>query len=46
MGPEGGRLGRPTQAVRHTCSRKLGIVKIIKKNWQEDAPPPGQRGLN
>ena len=28
MGPEGGKLGRPTQAVRHTCSGILGIVKI------------------
>ena len=26
-GPEG---GRPTQAVRHTCSGKLGIVKILR----------------
>ena len=32
MGPEGGRPGRPTQAVRHTCtcSGNLGIVKIFK----------------
>ena len=51
MGPEGGRPGRPTQAVRHTCSRNLGIVKIaphkqksIKKYfWQEDGSP-GQQG--
>lgn len=27
--PEGGRPGRPTQAVRHTCSGNLGIVKIL-----------------
>ena len=49
MGPEGGRPGRPTQTVRHTCSGNLGIVKILryirsdrvcKKNaWLEDAPP-------
>jgi len=30
LGPEGGRPGRPTQAVRHTCSEKLGIVKILR----------------
>ena len=30
MGPEGGRPGRPTQAVGHTCSRNLGIVKILR----------------
>ena len=28
MGPEGGRPGSPTKAVRHTCSGNLGIVKI------------------
>ena len=42
----------PTQAVRHTCSGNLGIVKILryfrsdivkKKFWQEDGPT-GQRG--
>jgi len=27
LDPEGGRLGRPTQAVRHTCSGKLEILK-------------------
>ena len=54
MGPEGGRLGRPTQAVRHTCS---GIVKNFKlhhmsKNpsqkgfcWQEDGPPLANEAL-
>ena len=26
LGPAGGRPDRPTQAVRHTCSGKLGIV--------------------
>jgi hypothetical protein len=33
LGPEGGRPGsdgRLTQAVRHTCSGKLGIVKILR----------------
>ena len=30
LDPEGGRPGRPTQAVRHTCSVNLGIVKIIR----------------
>jgi hypothetical protein len=25
-----GLPGRPTQAVRHTCSSKLGIVKILR----------------
>jgi len=30
LGPEGGRLGGPTQAVGHTCSGNLGIVKILK----------------
>ena len=30
LGPEGGRPGRSTQAVMHTCSRNLGIVKIFK----------------
>jgi len=30
LGPEGGRPGRPTQAVRHTCSGNLGIVKILR----------------
>jgi len=28
--PEGGRPGRPKQAVRHICSGNLGIVKILK----------------
>jgi hypothetical protein len=28
--PEGGRPGRPTQAVRHTCAGNLGIVKILR----------------
>ena len=30
MGPDGGRPGRPIQAVRHTCSGKLRIVKILR----------------
>jgi len=30
LGPEGGRPGRPTQAVRHTCSGNLGIVKLLR----------------
>ena len=30
LGPEGGRPGRPTRAVRHTCSGNLGIVKILR----------------
>jgi len=30
LGPEGGRLGRPTQAVRHTCSGNLGIQNVVK----------------
>ena len=30
LGPEGGRPGSPTQAVRHTCSGNLGIVKNFK----------------
>jgi hypothetical protein len=30
LGPEGGRPGRPTQAVRHTCPGKLGIVKTLR----------------
>ena len=30
MDPEGGRPGRPTLAVRHTCSGNLGIVKILR----------------
>jgi len=30
LGPEGGRPGRPTQAVRHTCSGNLGIIKILR----------------
>jgi hypothetical protein len=29
LGPEGGRPGSPTQAVRHTCSGNIGIVKIL-----------------
>jgi hypothetical protein len=29
LGPEGGRPGSPTQAVRHTCSGNVGIVKIL-----------------
>jgi hypothetical protein len=36
LGSEGGRPGSLTQAVRHTCSGNLGIVKIlcyiVKKN--------------
>jgi hypothetical protein len=28
LGPEGGIPVRPTQAIRHTCSGNLGIVKI------------------
>jgi len=48
LGPEGGRPGRPTQTVRHTCSGNLGIVKILRyirsdmydvHFWQEDGPP-------
>ena len=30
MGPEGGRLGRPAQAVGHTCAGNFGIVKIFR----------------
>ena len=30
LGPEGGIPGRPTLAVRHTCSGNLGIVKILR----------------
>jgi hypothetical protein len=29
VSPEGGRPGRPTQAVGHTCSGRFGIVKIL-----------------
>jgi len=51
MGPEGGSHGSPTQAVRHTCSGNLGIVKILRNirsdmytasATQKDGPP-GQR---
>ena len=51
LGPEGGRPGMPTQAVRHTCSGNLGIVKILRyirsdmytaSATQEDGPP-GQK---
>ena len=28
MNPEGGRPGSPTQAVKYTCSGKLGMIKI------------------
>jgi len=30
LGPERGRPGRPTQAVRYTCSGNLGIVEILR----------------
>ena len=30
LGPEGGKPGRPTQAVRHKCSGNLGIVQILR----------------
>jgi hypothetical protein len=30
LGPEGGRSGRPTQAVRYIGSGNLGIVKILE----------------
>jgi len=30
MGPEGCIPGRPTQAVRHTCSGNLWIFKILR----------------
>jgi hypothetical protein len=30
LSPEGGRPGRPTQTVRHTCSGKIRIVKILR----------------
>jgi len=30
LGPEGGRPGSPTQAVRHTCSGNVGIVKTSR----------------
>jgi hypothetical protein len=30
LGPEGGRPGRRTQGVGHTCSGNLGIVKILR----------------
>jgi hypothetical protein len=30
FGPEGGRPGIPTQAVRHKCAGKLGIFKIFQ----------------
>ena len=30
LGPKGGRSSRPTQAVRHTCSENIGIVKNFK----------------
>jgi len=29
LGPEGDRPGMPTQALRHTCSGNLGIIKIL-----------------
>ena len=56
MGPEGGIHGRPTQAVRHTCSGNLGIVKILRyvrsdiytasanKKFWHEDGPPGQWG--
>jgi hypothetical protein len=42
LGPEGGRPGSSTQAVSHTCSGNLGIVKILHilinavRIWQEE----------
>jgi hypothetical protein len=30
LSPEGGRLVRPKQAVRHTCAGNLGIAKILR----------------
>ena len=30
LGPEGGRSGRPTLTVTHTCSGNLGIAKILR----------------
>ena len=30
LGSEGGRSGRPTQAVRHTCPGNLRIVDILR----------------
>ena len=52
MGPEGGRPGRPTPAVKHACSGNLGIVKILRyiksdivKNFVgRKMDPLGQRG--
>jgi hypothetical protein len=39
LGPEGGRPGRPTQTVRHTCSGNLGIDKILKLHHISKNPP-------
>ena len=52
LGPEGGRPGRCTQAVRHTCSGNLGIVKILRyirsdmytASFGRKMPPPLDRG--
>jgi len=35
LGLEGGRTGRPTQAVRYTCSGNLGIVKMLRYIWSD-----------
>lgn len=34
LGPDRGRTGRPTKAVRHTCPGK-GIVKILRYIWSD-----------
>jgi hypothetical protein len=52
LGPEVGRPGSPTQAVKHTCSGNLGIVKILRyirsymytTFYGRKIPLPGQRG--
>jgi hypothetical protein len=34
LGPEGGRPGRPTQAIGHAFSENLGIVQIFKEYFK------------
>ena len=47
LGPEGDRPGRPTQAVRHTCSGNLRIVEILRcfRSDKFKIPPHKQKSV-
>jgi len=46
LGPEGGRLGRPTQAVRHKCSGNGALCLSTPKHNGKSGTDKGEQSCN